>query len=132
VTQEARDGIRFVDANGIRFGYLESGKGPLVLLVHGFPDTAHSWDVVRPALGEAGFRAVAIFTRGYAPSSIPRDGRYDSDTLGRDLLALVQALGEERAVIVGHDWGASAAYSAATLDPSRRSTRRWRPSRAPR
>jgi len=110
---------QFVAANGVRFGYLESGKGPLVLLVHGFPDTAHSWDRVRPALGEAGFRAVAIFTRGYAPTSIPADGKYDSDTLGRDLLALIDALGEKEAVVVGHDWGASAAYSAAFLDPSR-------------
>lgn len=111
--------IRFVTANGVRFGYLEAGKGPLVLLVHGFPDSAHSWDRVLPALAEAGFRAVAIFTRGYAPTSIPADGKYDSDTLGRDLLALIPALGEEEAVVVGHDWGASAAYSAAFLDPAR-------------
>jgi pimeloyl-ACP methyl ester carboxylesterase len=109
----------FVTANGVRFGYFESGKGPLVVLVHGFPDTAHTWDQVRPALGEAGFRAVAIFTRGYAPTSIPADGKYDSDTLGRDLLAIIEALGEKEAVVVGHDWGASAAYSAAFLDPTR-------------
>lgn len=111
--------LRFVEANGVRFGYFESGTGPLVLLVHGFPDTAHAWDQVRPALGEAGFRAVAVFTRGYAPTSIPQDRRYDSDTLGRDLLALVEALGEKEAVVVGHDWGASAAYSAALLGPAR-------------
>ena len=111
--------VQFVTANGIRFGYLASGKGPLVLLVHGFPDTAHTWDHVRPALGEAGFRAVAVFTRGYAPTSIPSDGDYGADTLGRDLLLLIDALGEKEAVVVGHDWGAGAAYSAAFLDPSR-------------
>lgn len=111
--------LHFVTANGVRFGYYESGTGPLVLLVHGFPDTAHTWDEVRPALGEAGFRAVAIFTRGYAPTSIPADGKYDSDTLGQDLLALIDALGEKEAIVVGHDWGASAAYSAAFLGPSR-------------
>jgi pimeloyl-ACP methyl ester carboxylesterase len=110
---------KFVEANGLRFAYLESGKGPLVLLVHGFPDTAHSWDFVRPALAAAGFRAVAPFTRGYSPTSIPADGDYNSDTLGRDVLALIRALGEESAVVVGHDWGASASYSAAGLDPSR-------------
>ena len=109
--------VKFVDANGLRFGYLESGAGPLVLLVHGFPDTAHSWDATRPALAAAGFRAVAPFTRGYAPTDVPNEEAYDSDTLGRDLLALIGALGGAPAVIVGHDWGASAAYSAAALDP---------------
>ncbi|MCC6764235.1 MAG: alpha/beta fold hydrolase [Deltaproteobacteria bacterium] len=96
------DDVRFVTANGLRFGYLESGTGPLVLLVHGFPDTAHSWDATRPGLAAAGFRAVAVFTRGYAPTDVPPTEAYDSDTLGRDLLALVDALGGTPAVIVGH------------------------------
>ncbi len=109
----------FVVANGVRFAFFEEGKGPLVLLLHGFPDTAHTWDAVRPAIAAAGFRAVTPFTRGYAPTAIPADGAYDSDTLGRDALALIGALGEERAIVVGHDWGASAAYSAATLEPAR-------------
>lgn len=111
------DAVEFVAANGLRFGYLASGSGPLVVLVHGFPDTAHSWDATRPALAAAGFRAVAPFTRGYAPTDVPKDEAYDSDTLGRDLIALVRALGDEPAVVVGHDWGASAAYSAAALEP---------------
>ncbi len=111
------DEVRFVEANGLRFGYLESGSGPLVLLVHGFPDTARSWDATRLALGEAGFHPVAPFTRGYAPTQVPREEAYDSDTLGSDLIALIGALGEESAVIVGHDWGASAAYSAAAIEP---------------
>lgn len=113
------DPVRYVEANGLRFGYLESGSGPLVLLVHGFPDTAHSWDATRPALAAAGYRAVAPFTRGYAPTQAPAIEAYDADTLGRDLLALIAALGETSAVIVGHDWGASAAYSAAALEPER-------------
>jgi pimeloyl-ACP methyl ester carboxylesterase len=108
-----------VTANGVDFAYFEEGTGPLVLLAHGFPDTAHTWSAVRPALAAAGYRAVSPFTRGYAPTSVPADGRYDSDTLGRDLAALVEALGESSAVIVGHDWGASAAYSAAALSPHR-------------
>ncbi|HVK84025.1 MAG TPA: alpha/beta hydrolase [Kofleriaceae bacterium] len=108
-----------VSANGLRFAYLAAGAGPLVLLVHGFPDTAHTWDRTLPAIAAAGFRAVAPFTRGYHPTQIPADGAYDLDTLGRDLIALIEALGEERAVIVGHDWGAAAGYAAAALRPER-------------
>lgn len=107
----------FVVANGVRFAFFEEGRGPLVLMVHGFPDTAHTWDEVRPAVAAAGFRVVTPFTRGYAPTAIPADGAYDGDTLGRDVLALIRALGESRAILVGHDWGASAVYSAASLEP---------------
>ena len=109
----------FVTANGVKFAYLEEGTGPLVLLVHGFPDTAHTWDAVLPAVAGAGFRAVAPFTRGYHPTEIPADGRYDTDTLGSDVLALIEALGEQRAVLVGHDWGAGAAYAAAAMAPEK-------------
>jgi pimeloyl-ACP methyl ester carboxylesterase len=108
-----------IEANGLRFAYVEEGSGPLVLLVHGFPDTAHSWDAVRPALAAAGYRAISPFTRGYAPTQIPEAEQYDSDTLGRDLLALIDAFGAASAIVVGHDWGASAAYSAAALGPER-------------
>jgi pimeloyl-ACP methyl ester carboxylesterase len=109
----------FIDANGLRFGYLEAGKGPLVLLVHGFPDTAHTWDRALPALADAGFRAIAPFQRGYHPTAIPTDGKYDSDTLAGDIAALIEAFGEQQAIVVGHDWGASAAYAAAALTPER-------------
>jgi pimeloyl-ACP methyl ester carboxylesterase len=108
-----------VRANGLRFAYVEEGRGPLVLLLHGFPDTPQTWDHVRPALAQAGFRAVSPFMRGYAPSEIPAQPAYDSDTLGRDAIALIEALGERDAIVVGHDWGASAAYSAAGLQPER-------------
>lgn len=106
-----------ITANGIEFSYLEQGKGPLVLLVHGFPDTAHTWDRVMPAVAEAGFRVVAPFTRGYWPTEAK--GPYDSDTLGDDIAALIEALGEKQAIVVGHDWGASAAYCAAGSHPDR-------------
>ncbi len=108
-----------VEANGVRFAYLAEGSGPLVLLLHGFPDTARTWDFVRPALAAAGYRAVSPWMRGYAPTAIPRDGRYDSETLGRDALALIDALGERQAIVLGHDWGASAAFAAAALGPER-------------
>jgi pimeloyl-ACP methyl ester carboxylesterase len=111
--------LQYVQANGLRFAYLEEGKGPLVLLLHGFPDTPQTWDETRSALAKAGFRAVTPFMRGYAPTEVPEGEVFDADTLGRDALALIRALGEEKAVLVGHDWGASAAYSAAGLGPER-------------
>lgn len=111
--------MRELSANGLRFACLEEGTGPLVLLLHGFPDTAYTWDLIRPAIAKAGFRVVAPFLRGYAPSEIASGAAYDSDTLGRDVLALISALGEARAIVIGHDWGASAAYSAASLGPEK-------------
>ncbi len=108
---------RFVDANGLRFAYFEQGQGPLVLLLHGFPDTAHTWDRTLGELAKAGYRAVAPFMHGYHPTAIPADGKYDMETLGRDAEALIGAHGEQRAIVVGHDWGAGAAYAAATLAP---------------
>jgi pimeloyl-ACP methyl ester carboxylesterase len=112
------DPIRYVDANGLRFAYLEEGKGPLVLLLHGFPDTAHTWDHVRPRIAAKGYRAVSPFMRGYHPTGIPtRDA--DAETISRDALALIEALGEQRAILIGHDWGASAVYGATALEPDR-------------
>lgn len=110
---------RFVRANGLSFAYLEQGDGPLVLLVHGFPDTAYTWEQAMPAVAAAGFRAVAPFTRGYHPTAIPDDGAYDINTLAADVIALIDALGAPRAVIVGHDWGAAAAYRAAITSPEK-------------
>jgi pimeloyl-ACP methyl ester carboxylesterase len=111
--------MKFVEANGVRFACIEEGEGSLVLLLHGFPDTPQTWDAVRPALARRGFRAVTPFMRGYAPTSIPADGAYDADSLGKDVVALIPALGAERAIVVGHDWGAAAAYSAGALAPER-------------
>lgn len=108
-----------VTANGVKFGYFEQGTGPLVLLVHGFPDTAHTWDATMTAVAGAGFRAVAPFTRGYHPTEVPADGKYDTDTLGADLVALIGALGEQAAILVGHDWGACGAYAAAATAPDK-------------
>ena len=108
-----------VDANGVRFHYLEAGRGPLALCLHGFPDNAHTYDALLPALADAGFRGVAPFMRGDAPTSPSPDGRYQSVLLAQDALALIDALGGGRAFLVGHDWGASAAYGAAALGPGR-------------
>jgi len=111
--------IKAARANGVDLAYVEAGTGPLVLLLHGFPDNALTWEEVLGPLADAGFRAVAPFTRGYHPSAIPSDGDYSLEALASDALAMIGALGEERAVIVGHDWGASTAFVAANIDPLR-------------
>lgn len=108
-----------VEANGVTFHYLEAGQGPLALCLHGFPDDAYTYGELLPALARAGFRGVAPFMRGYAPTSPAPDGRYQAVLLAQDALALVTALGSERALLVGHDWGATAAYGAAALAPER-------------
>src|ERR1700680_5233525 len=106
------DGIHFVDGNGLNFAYVEKGTGPVVLMLHGFPDTAHTWDDLRPRIAAKGYRAVSPFMRGYSPTAVP-DRDADQETLARDALALIAALGASEAVIIGHDLGGGAAYGAA-------------------
>jgi pimeloyl-ACP methyl ester carboxylesterase len=109
-----------VTANDVRFAYFEAGSGPLALCLHGFPDSAHTWRHLLPALADAGFHAVAPFLRGYAPTSIPADGRYQTAALGLDAGALHEALGGDGdAVLIGHDWGAMATYIAGNHAPER-------------
>jgi pimeloyl-ACP methyl ester carboxylesterase len=113
---------RVVTANGVQFTYFEMGPadGPLALCLHGFPDSAHTWRFLLPELAAAGFHAVAPFLRGYAPSAIPTDGRYQIGALARDANALHDALGGTGdAVIIGHDWGALIAYAAVAHQPER-------------
>ena len=109
-----------VNANGIDFTYLECGTGPLALCLHGFPDSPHSWRHLLPALADAGFRAVAPFTRGYAPTSLAPDGVYQTGALSADANALHDALGgDSDAVLIGHDWGAPSVYGAAASAPDK-------------
>lgn len=110
---------QFIRANGVEFAYLSAGSGPLVLCLHGFPDTAASFKPLLARLAQAGFRAVAPYMRGYAPSEIPADGDYSALTLGRDVIALIEHFGAAQASLVGHDWGGVAAYAAAGLRPDR-------------
>lgn len=116
---------RYIQANGMEFAYFEAlpavdaDRAPLVLVLHGFPDTAWSFLPLLRRLADAGYRAVAPAMRGYAPSEIPEDGDYAIPTLGQDVLALIEHFGADRAYVVGHDWGAVAAYSAAALRPDR-------------
>ena len=111
-----------ISVNGVDFACLTDGPadGPLALCLHGFPDTAHTWRHLLPELAAAGFRAVAPFLRGYAPTEIPADGRYQVGALVRDANGLHEALGGgPDAIIVGHDWGALATYGAVAHQPER-------------
>ncbi|MBG0830564.1 alpha/beta hydrolase [Planomonospora sp. ID67723] len=112
--------IRTITANGVDFAYLEMGRGPLALCLHGFPDTAHTWRHLLPELADRGYRAVAPFMRGYAPTSVPADGAYEGGALVADACALHEALGGDGdAVLIGHDWGAFPAYGAPAFAPER-------------
>jgi len=109
-----------IAANNTEFSYLECGSGKLALLLHGFPDTAQTWRHLMPQLANAGYRVVAPFMRGYAPSAVPADGCYQTAMLARDANALHEELGGDGdAVIIGHDWGAPSVYGAAIDAPSR-------------
>jgi pimeloyl-ACP methyl ester carboxylesterase len=112
---------RDISANGVRLHAAEAGEGPLVLLLHGFPQFWWTWRAQLVGLAAAGFRVVAPDLRGYGASDKPPRG-YDLPTLSADIAALVRALGEQDAVVVGHDWGGLLAWTTAALHP--RSVRR--------
>ena len=107
-----------IHVNGVRLHVTGQGTGPLVLLCHGWPELAFSWRHQIPALAAAGYRVVAPDMRGFGQSEAPADASAYSllHTVG-DMVALVAALGESQAVIVGHDWGAPVAWTAALLRP---------------
>ncbi len=109
---------RTVDAQRARIHLVEEGAGPLVLLLHGFPESWYSWRHQLPAIAAAGFRAVAIDVRGYGRSAAPPDiEAYGMLHHVNDNLGVLEALGETTAVIVGHDWGAPIAANSALLRP---------------
>jgi pimeloyl-ACP methyl ester carboxylesterase len=112
---------RDISANGVRLHAAETGEGPLVLLLHGFPQFWWTWRTQLSDLAAAGFHVVAPDLRGYGASDKPPRG-YDLPTLSADVAALVRALGERDAVVVGHDWGGLLAWTTAALHP--RSVRR--------
>lgn len=113
---------RHLTANGVDIAYLEAGPadGPLALCLHGFPDHAPTWRHLMPRLADAGYRVVAPWLRGYAPTGLAPDGNYQVASLALDALALTDALaGDGDAVIVGHDWGAIATHTAVAHRPDR-------------
>ena len=110
----------FVETNGIRLHYVEQGAGFPVLLLHGFPELWYSWRHQIPALAEAGFRAIAPDLRGYGESDKPQEiEAYDIHHLVGDLIGLLDALGIDKAVVVGHDWGAIILWQLALMHPER-------------
>jgi pimeloyl-ACP methyl ester carboxylesterase len=106
--------------NGVDLHVVDAGSGPPVVLCHGFPELAYSWRHQIPALAEAGFRVLAPDQRGYGASGRPEAiTDYDILHLTDDLLGLLDDIGEERAVFVGHDWGAIVVWNLAVLHPER-------------
>jgi pimeloyl-ACP methyl ester carboxylesterase len=107
--------VREIQLDHVRLSALTWGEqGPLAVLLHGFPDTAYTWRHLGPSLAEDGFRVVAPYTRGYAPSDCPADGRTDVGALMADAVGVHAALGAgDDAVLVGHDWGAVTAGALA-------------------
>ena len=103
---------------GVRLHYVEAGEGPLVVLLHGFPEFWYSWRRQIPVLAAAGFHVVAPDMRGYDLSDKPQSWRaYDGGLLADDIAGLIRSFGEKDAYVVGHDWGAAVAYAVATNHP---------------
>jgi pimeloyl-ACP methyl ester carboxylesterase len=111
--------ISSIPANGISFTFLEKGEGPLILCLHGFPDHAYSFAHQLDAFAKVGYRVAAPFMRGYDPSGPAPNAQYHAAYLGQDAVALIEALGYEKAVLLGHDLGASAAYAASLIAPEK-------------
>ncbi len=110
----------FAETNGIRMHYVEQGSGPLVLLLHGFPELWYSWRHQIPALAQSGFRAVAPDLRGYGQTGGSKNiAEYSIKTLVADVVGLLDALGEKQCVLVGHDFGAVLAWNTVLLAPDR-------------
>jgi pimeloyl-ACP methyl ester carboxylesterase len=111
---------RTVKTNGISMHIAEAGEGPLVLLLHGWPESWYSWRHQLPALAAAGYHAVAPDVRGYGRTDAPQAVEaYSMKQMTADYIGLLDALGVETAVIVGHDWGAPMAWTSAILYPDR-------------
>ncbi|HXM86059.1 MAG TPA: alpha/beta hydrolase [Solirubrobacteraceae bacterium] len=111
--------FRTISGGGQPFVVSQEGEGPDVVLLHGFPDTPYSYEALQRELVQAGWRVTVSWLRGYHRDTIVTGRPYDFETIGRDGLALLDAIGAPRAVVVGHDWGALIAYVMATLAPER-------------
>ena len=111
---------RRVRVGDVNLEVVEAGEGPLCLLVHGWPETWWSWRHQIGALAEAGFRVAALNVRGYGGSDAPLPVEaYRLSVIASDLVALIEALGEERAILIGHDWGAPIVWTTSLLHPER-------------
>jgi pimeloyl-ACP methyl ester carboxylesterase len=112
--------LHIIESNGIRLRVALAGDGPLVVLIHGFPESWYSWRHQIPALVNAGYRVAAPDVRGYGGSDKPHAiAAYAIKDMSADIGGLIEALGAEQAVVVGHDWGAPIAYGTALFHPER-------------
>ena len=112
--------VKVTEVNGAEYCYLESGTGPLVVLIHGYPDNAYSWEHQIRFLSENGYRVIAPFTRGYAPTKVSSGSFFDRATLAQDMVSLADKLDEgKEAFLVGQDWGAAISYGILGAFPDR-------------
>lgn len=112
--------FRFIEANGITMRLAEAGEGPLILLAHGWPESWYSWRHQMTALAAAGYHVVAPDMRGYGETDKPEDvDEYDIVHIAGDMVGVLDALGEETAIMVGHDWGSIVAWNTVLLHPER-------------
>ena len=102
---------KYIDVNGVQYCYLEAGEGPMVLLIHGYPDNAYSWEHQITCLSQSGYRVIAPFTRGYFPTQTPAESYFDRATLALDMVAIIDQLNDsEPVILIGQDWGAAISY----------------------
>jgi len=102
---------KFININGAEYCYLDAGEGPMVLLIHGYPDNAYSWEHQIRFLAGSGYRVIAPFTRGYAPTKVQPESYFDRATLATDMVGFIDELNEGKPVyLVGQDWGAAISY----------------------
>ncbi|QPC43095.1 alpha/beta hydrolase [Kaustia mangrovi] len=111
--------VKHVAVGDTRLAYRELGSGLPIVALHGFPDTYRTWDAMSGALSDDGYRVITVAMRGYAPSDVPSNEDYSLHRLARDVTELLDQLDIDRAVILGHDWGASTAYALAAIAPER-------------
>lgn len=112
--------MRSIEANGVELAVEDVGDGPVVVLLHGFPELAYSWRYQIPALAAAGYRVIAFDQRGYGASSKPADvDQYGLRMLVADVVGVLDELGVATATVVGHDWGSIVAYATAITHPDR-------------
>lgn len=111
---------KFIEVNDAEYCYLEAGQGPMVILIHGYPDNAYTWEHQIRFLTQAGYRVIAPFTRGYAPTKIKHGAFFDRATLAIDMVGFIDKLNQgEPVYLIGQDWGAAISYGILSAFPNK-------------